>query len=165
MLREIRWASSAEPQRSVKGIAADMAFKRILIAVDTSEIGTHATLVGLELASALGAEVAFIHVIGPAISDGAWFPVASAELTEAPDAEISQVLASLQGRVPISIEAVKFVPVGSPIEAITEAARSWPADLVVIGSHGRDGVDRVLLGSVAEGVARHAPCPVLVVRK
>jgi nucleotide-binding universal stress UspA family protein len=142
-----------------------MAFTRILIAVDTSEIGIHATLVGVELASVLGAQVAFIHVIGPAMSDGALFAVASPELVLPPDYEISQVLERLQGRAPIPKEATKFVPIGDPVESITEAARNWPADLVVIGSHGRGGVDRVLLGSVAEGVARHSPCPVLIVRK
>jgi len=142
-----------------------MAFKRILIAVDASEIGVHATLVGLDLASALGAAIAFIHVIAPAMSDGAWFAVASPELTEQPDDEILQVLARLRGRAPIPSETVRFVPVGDPVESIRKAARDWPADLVVIGSHGRDGVGHALLGSVAEGVARHAPCPVLVVRK
>jgi nucleotide-binding universal stress UspA family protein len=55
--------------------------------------------------------------------------------------------------------------VGEPVASITDAARDWAADLVVIGSHGREGVDRVLLGSVAEGVARQAPCPALIVRK
>ena len=142
-----------------------MPFKRILIAGDTSEIGAQATLVGLQLTAALGAEIAFIHVIGPAISAGAWYAVASPELTEPPDDEISRVLTSLRGRAPIPAELVKFVPVGDPVKSIIAAARDWPADVVVIGSHGRDGVDRVLLGSVAEGVARHAPCPVLIVRK
>jgi len=142
-----------------------MAFTRILIAVDTSEIGVHAVLVGLELASVLGAKVAFIHVIGPALSDDAWMPVSSLELTLPPDHEITQALESLRERVPIPIDAANFVPVGDPVELIVGAASGWPADLVVIGSHGRDGLGRVLLGSVAEGVARHAPCPVLVVRK
>jgi nucleotide-binding universal stress UspA family protein len=142
-----------------------MSFTRILIAVDPSEIGIHATLVGLELASALGAQIAFVHVIAPDISEGAWFAVASPELTLPPDHAISQVLASLRGRAPIPTETAKFVPVGDPVESIAEVARDWPADLVVIGSHGRDSLDRVLLGSVAEGVARHAPCPVLIVRK
>jgi nucleotide-binding universal stress UspA family protein len=142
-----------------------MAFTRILIAVDNSEIGVHATLVGLELASALGAQVGFIHVIGAALSDDGWMPVASAELSQPPDHAIDQVLASLSGRVPIPGEAAKYVPVGDPVESIVATARAWPADLVVIGSHGRDGLGRVLLGSVAEGVTRHAPCPVLVVRK
>lgn len=146
-------------------MAIDTPFKRILIAVDTSDIGAHATLVGLKLASALGAEIAFIHVIGPAVSDGAWYAVASPELAEQPDEEISQVLAKLQGRAPIPKEAQRFVPMGDPAPSIAGAARDWAADLVVIGSHGREGVDRVLLGSVAEGVARHAPCPVLIVRK
>ena len=142
-----------------------MAFTRILIAVDNSEIGTHATMVGLELASALGAQVAFIHVIGAALSDDAWMPVASLELSLPPDYEIAQVLASLRERVPIPSDAAKFVPVGDPVEQIVGTARGWPADLVVMGSHGRDGLNRVLLGSVAEGVTRHAPCPVLVVRR
>jgi nucleotide-binding universal stress UspA family protein len=142
-----------------------MAFTRILIAVDDSEIGVHATLVGLELASALGAQVAFIHVIGPALSDDGWMPVASAELSLPPDHAITQVLASLGGRVPIPGDAARYAPVGDPVESIVATARAWPADLVVIGSHGRDGLGRVLLGSVAEGVTRHAPCPVLVVRK
>ncbi len=146
-------------------MAIDIPFKRILIAVDTSEIGTHATLVGLELASALGAEMAFIHAIGPAVSDGGWYAVASPELTEPPDDEISQVLASLTGRASVPAESQRFVPVGDPAASITDAARDWHSDLVVIGSHGREGVDRILLGSVAEGVARKAPCPVLIVRK
>jgi nucleotide-binding universal stress UspA family protein len=142
-----------------------MPFKRILIAVDASEIGAHAALVGLETASALDAAVAFIHVVAPAISDAGWFPVASPELLQTPGDEISRVLAGLQGRAPIPADAVKFVPIGDPAKSIVEAAHRWPADLVVIGSRGRDGVERVVLGSVAEGVARHAPCPVLVVRK
>jgi universal stress protein A len=142
-----------------------MAFTRILIAVDNSELGVHATMVGLELASALSAQVAFIHVIGAALSDDAWMPVASPELSQPPDHEIAQVLASLDGRVPIPSEAPKFVPVGDPVALIVGTAQGWPADLVVIGSHGRDGLDRILLGSVAEGVTRHAPCPVLVVRR
>jgi universal stress protein A len=142
-----------------------MGFKRILIAVDGSEIGVHATRVGLELALALKAQVAFIHVIAAALSDDAWMPVASLELTLPPDHEITQVLATLGEGAPIPSDAPRFVPVGVPVELIVGTARSWPADLVVIGSHGRDGLNRFLLGSVAEGVTRHAPCPVLVVRR
>jgi nucleotide-binding universal stress UspA family protein len=141
-----------------------MSFKRILIAVDTSDIGVHATGVGLDLAAALGAEIALIHVIAPSVADQSWFPVASYELTQNPGDEISEVLAGLKGRVSMPAETVRFVPVGDPVMAIAEAARGWPADLVVIGSHGRGGVDRALLGSVAEGLARRAPCPVLIVR-
>lgn len=51
-----------------------------------------------------------------------------------------------------------------PRHAILEAAREWPADVIVMGSHGRRGLDRLLLGSVAEWVVRHAPCSVDIVR-
>jgi nucleotide-binding universal stress UspA family protein len=47
---------------------------------------------------------------------------------------------------------------------IVDAACRWPADLVVVGSHGRTGLARFLLGSVSEGVARYSPCSVLIVR-
>ena len=55
-------------------------------------------------------------------------------------------------------------PDADPKHAIVEAAQEWPADLIVIGSHGRRGLDRLLLGSVAESVVRHAPCSVSIVR-
>ena len=55
-------------------------------------------------------------------------------------------------------------PDADPEHAIVDAARQWSADLIVLGSHGRRGMDRWLLGSVAESVARHAPCSVEIVR-
>ena len=55
-------------------------------------------------------------------------------------------------------------PDADPRHGIVEAAREWPAELIVMGSHGRRGMDRLLLGSVAESVVRHAPCSVHVVR-
>jgi nucleotide-binding universal stress UspA family protein len=51
-----------------------------------------------------------------------------------------------------------------PRHAIVDCAREWGADLIILGSHGRRGLDRLLLGSVAESVVRHAPCSVEVVR-
>ena len=48
--------------------------------------------------------------------------------------------------------------------AILDVAADWQADLIVLGSHGRKGIQRFMLGSVAESVARHAPCSVLIVR-
>jgi nucleotide-binding universal stress UspA family protein len=64
----------------------------------------------------------------------------------------------------MSSPVLEFVPVGDAASEIAKAAEDWPADLIVIGSHGRGGIRRALLGSVAEGVMRQASCPVLVVR-
>lgn len=53
---------------------------------------------------------------------------------------------------------------GEPRSGVLDVAAEWHADLIVLGSHGRTGLRRLLLGSVAEAVARHAPCSVLIVR-
>ena len=53
---------------------------------------------------------------------------------------------------------------GDARQTILDQASAWGADLIVLGSHGRTGVTRVLLGSVSDSVARHAPCSVMIVR-
>lgn len=53
---------------------------------------------------------------------------------------------------------------GDPRQLILEMASAWPADLVILGSHGRSGFDRILLGSVSDSVSRHAKCSVQIVR-
>jgi len=53
---------------------------------------------------------------------------------------------------------------GDPRTKLIDAASEWHADLVMVGSHGRTGLDRLLMGSVSEAIARHAPCSVQIVR-
>jgi nucleotide-binding universal stress UspA family protein len=62
------------------------------------------------------------------------------------------------------LEATTCVREGDAKTQILEVAAEWKPDLIVLGSHGRKGMDRFLLGSVSEGVARHASCSVLIVR-
>jgi universal stress protein A len=56
------------------------------------------------------------------------------------------------------------MPIDHPAAEIVKAVKEWPANLIVIGSHGRGGIQRAVLGSVAEAVMRHAPCPVMVIK-
>ena len=75
----------------------------------------------------------------------------------------------LVGRIAAQLEFKGFrtsvlTPDADPRHAIIETATDWPADLIVMGSHGRRGFDRLLLGSLAESVMRHAPCSVEIVR-
>ena len=65
----------------------------------------------------------------------------------------------------MGFKASTSVVTGHAEGAILQAAREWKPDLIVLGSHGRRGIDRLLLGSVAEGVMRHATCSVEVVRQ
>ena len=71
-------------------------------------------------------------------------------------------LASLDGLV--GVEHTRTMARGTPHSSILNHAEKGPCDLIVMGTHGRTGVSHFLLGSVAEKVVRHAPCPVLTVR-
>jgi nucleotide-binding universal stress UspA family protein len=63
------------------------------------------------------------------------------------------------------IKVERILETGDPVEVILRTAAKLPADLIVLGSHGRTGLARLLLGSVAEQVVRKATCPVLVVKR
>ncbi len=138
--------------------------KKVLIAIDGSAIAAHAADVGIELARSLGGEVAFVHVVDPALCTISEGGIPASELQEIAERDGRRLLAAFHDRAPLTPPALEFARVGKPADEIVHSARQWPADLIVIGSHGRGGLGRVLLGSVAEGVMRHAPCPILVVR-
>jgi nucleotide-binding universal stress UspA family protein len=140
-----------------------MLFGKILIAVDSAPVAAHAADVGCELARLAGAEVALIHVIDPELVNAADTGIQPAVFAASAKDEARKLIDAVRLRLPQGI-AREFVEVGSAASEIVKAARNWPADLIVIGSHGRGGLKRVLLGSVAEAVMRNAPCPVLVVR-
>jgi nucleotide-binding universal stress UspA family protein len=141
-----------------------MTFKKILIAVDQGPIAARAADVGIELAHSLDAEIAVIHTYEPPVIYGTDIGVPPDELAAMAKEEAARVLRGFRQRKSLEPAILEFLEVGKPAEEIVKAAKSWPADLIVIGSHGRSGVNRVLLGSVAEAVARDAPCPVLIVR-
>jgi nucleotide-binding universal stress UspA family protein len=118
----------------------------------------------MELANALGAELAFIFLIDPvqtAMPGSATPPDTLIALAEQ---DGKRLLATFRKRSSREPPALEFVAVGKPSAEIVKAANEWPADVIVIGSHGRRGVGCALIASVAEAVMRHAPCSVLVVR-
>lgn len=139
-----------------------MTIRKILIAVDGEPLAAHAAELGMELASALGGEIAFVHAIEPGLEQAPG--IAPVDLIVEAQREGSLLIDRLRRLAPQSPAALEFIHVGKPAHEIVRTAKSWPADLIVIGSHGRHGIKRALLGSVAEEVMRHAPCPVLVVR-
>ncbi|MDP2377907.1 universal stress protein [Reyranella sp.] len=141
-----------------------MIFQKILVAVDGEPISAHAADIGAELARLAGAEMAFIHVIDAALVNAADTGIQPDVFAASAKKDARNLIDDFRKRLPQQVTALDFVQIGAPLTEIVNAAKDWPADLIVIGSHGRSGMKRALLGSVAEGVMRHAPCPVLVVR-
>lgn len=140
-----------------------MQFKKVLIAIDGSPIGDHAFDIGLSLASRLDAEVGLIHVVDTHLLAGAegFSPVG---LLDELQGQGRQLLDSVVTRCGNKVRAFPFLKVGLPAVEIVTMAESWGADITVMGTHGRSGMKRVLLGSCAEEVLRHTACPVLTVK-
>jgi|KBSMisStandDraft_5_1062788.scaffolds.fasta_scaffold138747_3 universal stress protein A len=141
-----------------------MTFNRILIAVDDEPVAAHAVEIGIALAHSLHANAALIHVMERPVPVGADIGVPPAELGSHTRSEGRRLLSGVRHRLSLRPVVQEFLESGNPSAEIVKAAKTWPADLIVVGSHGRGGMERIFMGSVAELVMRHAPCPVLVVR-
>jgi nucleotide-binding universal stress UspA family protein len=138
-----------------------IAFKHILVATDFGEPASHALDVALALAEKVGATVTLVHVhyIPPPLYDvGMVWP--TEQLAQGAQRALDAAVAKLKQRHPACHGLLRT---GSPATAIVTAAKERHADLVVMGTHGRRGVSRTLMGSVAEQVVRTSPMPVLTV--
>jgi nucleotide-binding universal stress UspA family protein len=144
-------------------------FKNILIATDGSELSQLAVDKGLKLAKALGAQVTAVTVtpswISVAPAEAAMsFPVeeymrANRESAQAILAPVGD--AAKQAGVTC---ALRHEPEQLPAQGILSAAEATGSDLIVMSSHGRRGIKRILLGSQANEVLTHSTIPVLIVR-
>jgi nucleotide-binding universal stress UspA family protein len=140
--------------------------ERVLCPVDFSEFSARALARACDVAAWFGARVTVVHVcpnVVPGGPEAPYFPV-SAETMRAVREQSREELARfvepfLRREVPLATE----VGEGEAWRAILDAAGTLPADLVVMGTHGRNGFEHLLLGSVTEKVLRRAGCPVLVV--
>jgi universal stress protein A len=144
-----------------------MTAQRFLIPVDFSEYANQAVEYAIGLASKLGARVTLLHVIQSlplgGVDMGVTLPYTyiqdlEAEIANSMQAYLAQVTTA-------GVEGEIVVVHGVPFHEIIETAKMQQVDLIVMGTHGRTGLQHMLLGSVAEKVVRLAPCPVLVVRQ
>jgi nucleotide-binding universal stress UspA family protein len=138
---------------------------RILVPVDFSEHSQRALVEALAMAAIYGAEVTVLHVWEP---PGVVVPAMAFGAPEEgdPELEVRQRLDDLVAAVdsPPGVRVEKRLATGVAYATIVEVAEEGSYDLVVIDTHGRSGLARFFVGSVAERVCRHAPCPVLVLR-
>jgi nucleotide-binding universal stress UspA family protein len=140
--------------------------KRLVCPTDFSEAAEPAERQAADLARSLGAEIVLLHVTSEAplwresLATPEIRAVFEAQRRWATDT-LAERAAALAGQ---GISARVLVTVGVPWEEIVRVASAERADMIVMGTQGRTGLDRLLLGSVAERVVRLAPCPVLTVR-
>jgi len=135
----------------------------ILVPIDFTD-GTEAALdYACALASKLGATVHLVNALGAPLPDvpGELSGTRIDDITESHQVELARLANERRAVAPIGQLQVRP---GNPPDAIVEAIDEVHADLVVMGTHARRGVKRIVLGSVAEEVTRRAGCPVLLVR-
>ncbi|MFZ2293948.1 MAG: universal stress protein [Polaromonas sp.] len=145
-------------------------YKRILVPVDGSETSNKALVTALQLAKDAGGRVQLIHVVEELayLSGYEQFGGYSDDLFKVMRENGTKVLddgLAIAQAAGVEAEKMLFDDFGGRLaELVADAAKQWNADLIVVGTHGRRGVGRVLLGSGAEQIIRLAPVPILVVR-
>jgi len=141
-------------------------FRRILCPIDFSDFSQHALDYALRIARWYDARIVAMHavpVIVPVVSPLGGYPMP----IPAPEPDLAALRVQLDAfmaparnlHVPYDVD----VRLGEPVASILDAATEYTADLIVLGTHGRGGFERFVLGSVAEKVLRKAACPVLTV--
>ena len=136
-------------------------FRRILCPIDFSEHSFAALAVALKVAQQNDARLYLLNV-APVPAGAAGFAPAPMEPYPFLDKDRQEQLAKIgHERIPASVRYETLVISGDPAEQVLNAARGLEADLIVMGTHGRKGISRLMLGSVAERVVRESPTPVL----
>jgi nucleotide-binding universal stress UspA family protein len=144
-----------------------MEIKKILFTTDFSEGTAHAMKYAIGMAKQFGAQLHLLHTVhnifiypGLHIPHGS-FDVMNKELEESAKKAMQKLCLSIGESCK---DITSSVVHGIPYEEILKHASANSIDLIIIGTHGRKGLDRALLGSTAERVVRNAQCPVLTVR-
>ncbi len=139
--------------------------KRILVPTDGSDYSVRAAEYGVSVAKLLGAEIVVVYVIDTVVLDQV------ARITDRDDTERElkgdgeRYLRYVVGvAAHENVKASSFLAKGRPFEQIVHLAKGLKMDLIVMGTYGRRGADRILIGSVAERVIEYSNCPVLVVK-
>jgi nucleotide-binding universal stress UspA family protein len=138
--------------------------KSILCPVDFSDAARNAVRYACEFAKSMGSKVYLLNVVEPrpmaADLSMNYIPLEE-DLERAAGEDLDEILQEVKKS---GIDAEADVMIGTPAEVILEQAGKLDVSLLIMGSHGKTGLSRLLMGSVAEVVVRKANCPVLIVK-
>ena len=139
-------------------------FKKILIATDGSKRTQSAVQTGLEIARVHQSKVYVVYVVDTVTFTSVPMDVTWENMYQLLKEEGEEAAGRVKAEAGPGMEVETYVLEGNPALEITKFAKDHGCDLIVVGTLGKSGIDRILLGSVAEKVVRIAPCPVLVIR-
>jgi nucleotide-binding universal stress UspA family protein len=149
-----------------RGKIGRLKLNRILVPLDFSEESSQALAYAVALAADMDAKITLLHVIEPVYASAepglANIPQPIPGEERADEKRLHKIAAEF---IPKGLFDKAMVRFGAPYHEISTAAKRLNAGLIAITTHGRTGLSHVLLGSTAERVVRHAPCPVLTVRR
>ncbi len=142
---------------------------RVLLAIDDSQLSEAAVHAVVEQARPHDTEVRVLHAVEPpSLLVAREMGEPNFKLEAAWESEVETAQAFVASAVELlhqkGFRVSRFVEQGEPRTKIVDMASAWNADLIVLGSHGRKGLNRFLMGSVSAAVARHARCSVEIVR-
>ena len=148
-------------------VAGPLRLKAILVPVDFSAFSDRAQDYAVAFARVFHAELVLLHVVEPMVYPENYVAIPSVtdDINQSLLQAAEERLAAQQKRIEAEGVRVRAITrLGRPFMEIAEAARELGVDLIILGTHGYTGLKHVLLGSTAERVVRHAPCPVLTFR-
>lgn len=162
--RDRGWIIWAQPHEVI------LMYKRILVPTDGSDTANAGLREACKLAKETDARIRVIHVVDQVLPMPPEFYGATYEdLTDSVRQAGAAILANAETMARAegaTVETQLVEAMGSPAgDFIVKAAREWPADLIVCGTHGRRGLRRIVMGSDAESIVRNTPVPVLLIRK
>ena len=139
--------------------------QKILIPTDGSDYSLRAAEYGMGIAKMLGAQIMVVYVVDEVVLDQISKPTeredVERELKNNGQRYIDYVLGLAEKE---DVKAASLLAKGRPFEQIVHLAKGLNMDLIVMGTYGRRGAERILIGSVAERVIEYSSCPVLVVK-
>jgi nucleotide-binding universal stress UspA family protein len=138
-------------------------FKRILVPVDFDQSSLKAIEIAAKLAQQNDGAVSVLHIV-PVDIDVSGMPQ-YVDLIKRQESFDREKLTAIAKQHLAEVKCEILDEMGPPADVIAEVAKTLPADLIVMVTHGRRGLARIVEGSIAERVLRSAPCPVLAVRQ
>lgn len=157
-------AATAQAGRDLAMATSRLQLQHILVPTDFSDMSSKALKYAQSFAEFFGSRITVLHVIEPTVypAEFGYTPTILDTYDASVRDKVGEQLTSLTKRIQIKADTV--VREGHPYNEIVAAAKDLDVSLIIIPTHGRTGLKHMLLGSTAERVVRHAPCPVLTIR-